>query len=445
MCHYVIIGDGVAGTRAAETLRRRDQGARITLLTEEAYPFYRRPLLPDYAAMLIPEARLWGKTPDFYRNSKLELHLGTRVTQVDPPGHRVRLAGGESLAYDRLLVATGRRFETGAHRIPGAVAPNGFKTLDDARSVRSMVEAGALGGAGKTAAVYGNGLVALAMLRALTRSGFATHYLVPTETLWPEVLDKEAAAIATSRIRAAGATLELGATVEAVGGADVVGVCAGYVPSVDFLPDGGRGFQVDAGYRTPWEDVYAAGDVTAPSGRHYFNWLRSWRQGATAGEVMAAPLPAHETPAAGPDVDILNMTLLGLSLVALGRTTVEYRSGYTEMRGDYPAGEFYKKLVFDPDGILVGALLMGSIAEAGALEEAIRARVHKDRLAPALVHQLFDLTYKTTYQGVQCPVCKHEIQLGKNARPGDAVTCPVCGVDFVLEQGEHALRVRLAK
>jgi NAD(P)H-nitrite reductase large subunit len=445
MCHYVIIGDGVTGTRAAETLRRRDQGASITILTEEAYPFYRRPLLPDYAAMLVPEARLWGKTTDFYRTNKLELRLGTRVTRLDPVAHRVYCGSGENFAYDRLLVATGRRFETEAHLLPGAVAPNGFRTLDDARSIRSMVEAGALGGAGKTAAVYGNGLVALAMLRALTRSGFATHYLVPTETLWPEVLDKEAAAIVASRIRAAGATLQLGATVDAVGGADVVGICAGYTPSVDFLPDGGRGFQADAGFRTPWEDIYAAGDVTAPSGRHYFNWLRSWRQGAAVGEVMAAPLPDDEVPVVTVDVDILNMTVLGLSLGAIGRTTVEYRSGYTEMRGDYPAGEFYKKLVFDPEGILVGALLLGSIAEAGALEEAIRARAHKEQLAPALLHQLFDVTYKTTYQGVQCPVCKHEIQLGKDARAGDAVTCPVCGVEFVLEQGEQALRVRLAK
>lgn len=445
MCHYIIIGDGVTGTRAADTLRRHDQGARITVLTEELYPFYRRPLLPDYAAMLVSEDRLWGKPSDFYRANRLDLRLGARVVSVDPAAHRLHLAGGDELTYDRLLVATGRSFTGEVRKAPGATAANGFKTLDDARAIRAMVEAGALGGAGRTAAVFGNGLVGLAMLRALVRAGFATRYLVPSETLWPEVLDKEAAEIACSRIRASGATLELGRGLETAVGVDVLGVCAGYTPSVDFLPDGGAGFTVDEGYRTPWEDVYAGGDVTAPSGRHHFNWLRSWRQGEAAAEAMAAPLPGTEPPAAAAQVDMLNMSLLGMSLVAIGQTTVAYRSGFTEMRGDYPVGEVYKKLVFDPEGVLVGALLLGSIAEAGVLEEAVRLRTHRDRLAPALVHQLFDVTYATTYQGVQCPVCKHEIQLGRSAAPGDLVTCPICGVEFTLEKGERALRARLAK
>jgi nitrite reductase (NADH) large subunit len=445
MCHYVIIGDGVAGTRAAETLRRRDQGARITLVTEESYPFYRRPLLPDYAAMLVSEDRLWGKPADFYRRNRLDLRLGRRVTGVDPAAHRLMLAGGDEFAYDRLLVATGRSFTGEVQKTPGATAPNGFKTLDDARAIRALVEGGALGGAGKTAAVFGNGLVGLAMVRSLVRAGFATRYLVPTEKLWPEVLDDQAAEIASSRIRASGAALELGRGPEAAGGVDVLGVCAGYARAVEFLPDGGRGFAVDAGFCTPWQDVYAAGDVTAPSGRHYFNWLRSWRQGEAAAEAMAAPLAHGELPAATAAVDMLNMSLLGLSLVAIGQTTVAFRSGYTEMRGDYPVGEVYKKLVFDPEGTVVGALLMGSIAEAGALEEAVKTRTPKEKLPAALMRQLFDLTYRTSYQGVQCPVCKHEIQLAPAAAPGDLVTCPICGVDFTLEKGERAMRARLAK
>jgi hypothetical protein len=116
---------------------------------------------------------------------------------------------------------------------------------------------------------------------------------------------------------------------------------------VDFLPEGGRGFAVDAGFRTPWQDVYAAGDVTTPSGRHYFNWLRSWRHGEAVADAMAAPLVEGELPVTKAEVDILNMSLLGLSLAALGQTTVAYRSGYTEMRGDFPVGEVDKKLVFD--------------------------------------------------------------------------------------------------
>jgi NAD(P)H-nitrite reductase large subunit len=60
MGRYVIVGNGVAGTRAAEVLRRTDADAAITLVTEEAYPFYRRPQLADFAAGQAGEVRLWA-------------------------------------------------------------------------------------------------------------------------------------------------------------------------------------------------------------------------------------------------------------------------------------------------------------------------------------------------------------------------------------------------
>ncbi|MCJ7795895.1 MAG: hypothetical protein MUQ56_03890, partial [Thermoleophilia bacterium] len=136
---------------------------------------------------------------------------------------------------------------------------------------------------------------------------------------------------------------------------------------------------------------------------------------------------------------------LGLSLVAMGRTVVPYRSSDREMVGDYPVGEFYKKLVFDADDVLVGALLVGSIAEAGALEEALRARTPRADLDPALLRQMFAVTYRTGFQGVQCPICRHEIQLSSGSQAGDVVTCPVCGTDLVLAQGEVGLVARGAR
>jgi hypothetical protein len=64
---------------------------------------------------------------------------------------------------------------------------------------------------------------------------------------------------------------------------------------------------------------------------------------------------------------------------------------------------------------------------------------------PALLHQMFDVTYRTGFQGVQCPVCRHEIQLSPGAAAGDLVTCPVCGTDLVLAQGEVGLVARGAR
>ncbi len=444
MGKYVIIGNGVTGTRAAEVLRAQLPDAEITLMTEEDYPFYRRPQLPDFVAGKVAGAALWGKRSEFYDRERLELRLSCRVEAIDAEAGKVRLASGEEVGYDSLLIATGRQVDGGGlpgEKLDGVVC---LKTLDQAKALRES------GGQGRRAVVYGDGLVALEMVRALTGAGFATTYAVPGPRIWPEVLDEDAADIAAARLRAAGAELVTGVSAERVAGADgraralvlgngtelegeVFGVCARYRPALSFLPGDGGAFAVGEDLTTPWEGIWAAGDVTSDPSRGYFNWLRSWREGAAAGRSMAggAAEPAEK-------LDLLNMQIRGLSLVAIGRTTVAYRSGFSEMRGEYPYGEFYKKLVFDPDDVLVGALLLGGIAEAGALEEAIRSRTKKADLDAGLLHQMFDRTYRTEYLGVQCPVCRHEIQLSPGAAAGDLVTCPICGVDFRLERGQGA-------
>ena len=449
MGRYVIVGNGVTGTRAAEVLRRREPDAAITLLTDEPYPFYRRPQLADFAAGRAGEARLWAKPASFYDEQRLDLRLDTTVTGVDPAAKQVALADGARLDYDKLLVATGRRLGgVGSASGPGI---NSFKTLDEAKAVRS------LDGSGKRGVVYGDGLVALELVRALTGAGFQTTYYVPGERLWPEVLDADAAEIAASRVRAAGAEIVYGSSLTAVDQgtgasalvlgsgetvtADVVGVCGEYAPALSFLPGAGAEALRSGSYATPWEDVYIAGDVTVGPEKRYFNWLRSWRQGAAVGAAMA-----EGSTDTFEDVDTLNMQVLGLSLVSLGKTVTAYRSGYTEMRGDYPVGEFYKKLVFDPDGVLAGALLLGNVAEAAALEEAIRARTPKDELDAALLHQMFERSYRRpAYIGVQCPVCRHEFQVGRGAQEGDLVTCPVCGMELTLAPGPEGLVARAAR
>jgi nitrite reductase (NADH) large subunit len=451
MGRFVIVGNGVTGVRAAEVLRRHLDDADITLVSEEPYPFYRRPQLADFAAGVIGESRLWGRRKDFYDEQRLAVRLGARSHSIDTDGRTLTLDDGAVVPYDSLLVATGRHVasaEIDGGDLGGVI---GFKTLDDARAVRD------LDGAGKSAVVWGDGLVALELVRALTLAGFTTTYVVPGARLWPAVMDDEAADIFADRIRAAGAELVMGAEALSVVGeggratglrlsdgrvvsAELIGVCAEYRPALDFLPEAGLGFKVGTGFSTQWPGIYAAGDVTQDLTKQYFNWLRSWRQGAAAGTVMAGGEAEVQE-----DVDLLNTAPLGLSLVAIGRTVVAYRSGYSEMRGDYPYGEFYKKLVFDPEGALVGAILVGSVAEAGALEAAIRLRTRKEDLDPALVHQMFERTYRTAYQGVQCPVCRHEIQLARAARAGDSITCPVCGVDLTLAEGDVGFVAKAAK
>src|SRR5660397_243981 len=246
MGRYVILGNGVAGTRAAEMLRDLDQDAEIVVVTEEVHPFYRRPLLVDYVTGRVGVSLLAGRKKDFYEAKRIELLLDRRAESVDPSAKVVTLSDGKELGYDKLLVATGRKpvgpEDTQDDRIIY------MKTLADADRIRGM------SGRGRSAVVHGNGMLALEMVRAFTGVGFETTYLVPSERIWPDVLDIDAADIVASRVRSAGAEIMYSAEISEVQGegrasgvalksghtvtADTVGIAGEYLPSVDFLPGG---------------------------------------------------------------------------------------------------------------------------------------------------------------------------------------------------------------
>src|SRR5680860_1002845 len=121
MTKYVIVGNGVTGTRAAEVIRRADESADVTILTEEPHPFYRRPQLADFASGEVGEARMWARKRSFYEDNRFDLRLSTKVVGLDVDGHVLALADGGSVPFNRLLVATGR--DVTSERLRGGDLP----------------------------------------------------------------------------------------------------------------------------------------------------------------------------------------------------------------------------------------------------------------------------------------------------------------------------------
>ena len=104
----VIVGGGAAGFAAAEMLRRQDfQGSIVMLSGEEAAPVDRPNLSKDYLAGSAPEDWLPLRPDGFYAEARIDLRLKTDVAAIDVKARNVILAGGEAIAYDRLLLATG--------------------------------------------------------------------------------------------------------------------------------------------------------------------------------------------------------------------------------------------------------------------------------------------------------------------------------------------------
>jgi len=105
--HYVIIGNGVAGTVAAETLRRFDPDGSITMIGDEAGLPYCRPMISLYLEGAVSQNALPIRLDDFYNALGITPVLENRVVQVDTDNKQVRTADDKPLSYDKLLIATG--------------------------------------------------------------------------------------------------------------------------------------------------------------------------------------------------------------------------------------------------------------------------------------------------------------------------------------------------
>jgi len=170
-----IVGAGLAGDSAAAALRAEGYGGRILLIGDEAEPPYDRPPLSKEALFDdVPEDRLFLRAESWYEEQGIELKLGDAVVAIDRDAHRLTLASGETLDYEKLLLATGTR----ARSLPGAdssgVPTFVVRTLADARGLRAQLAPG------RRVAVIGAGVIGLEV--AAVRSSAAAR---STSSRWP--------------------------------------------------------------------------------------------------------------------------------------------------------------------------------------------------------------------------------------------------------------------
>src|SRR5258708_7703871 len=177
----VIVGAGAAGDAAAATLRAEGYEGAITLFgrDDEPQPIDRPNLSKDYLAGTAPEEWLPLRDASFYAEQAIALRPGVEVRAIDPAAHRAALAGGESLEYGALLLATGAspiRLD-----LSGASLPHVFtlRTLADSRAIAARAAAGG------AAVVIGGSFIGLEVAAALRTRGLDVPVVAP-ETRPPE-------------------------------------------------------------------------------------------------------------------------------------------------------------------------------------------------------------------------------------------------------------------
>ncbi|MBM4081484.1 MAG: hypothetical protein FJ278_17405 [Planctomycetes bacterium] len=463
MPRHLIIGNGVAGIRAAEAIRQRDSRSSVTILSAESYPFYLRPQLPRFVAGEVPEAGLKGKPKRYYADNGLDVRLGAQV--VGLKDNKVTLQDGQTIEFDTLLIATGARPTVPAGvdvKTAGVVT---LGSLDDAKRLKEAVNTA------KTAVVLGAGIFGIELVNTLVRCGVAVTFLIPEARFWPEALDEIASDLAEKHLSAAGVRLVKGVKlaetrarqgklsgVTTTGGdfieCQLLGVAEGATPNVDFLRPSGlqmdRGIVVDAQMRTNLPNVFAAGDcaqvahVASGGLETSIRWQNAWQQGAVAGANMAGE------PVKYPGVTTTASVLLcDVEVVAIGKSNAwggDYKVKIGDETAEYPQEGIYKKLVADQHGTLVGALFLGNASEANDVDQLVRDKARLSDVSDELMKRLFGFqSYYWRPPAAFCPVCKLQMVLGPDAKEGDTLACPACGVELEVTKVGDRLSVSLAR
>ncbi len=297
---FVIVGASLAGAKAAETLRAEGFDGRVVLLGAEPERPYERPPLSKEYLRGEADGKPYVHDEGFYGEQEIELRTSTRVEAIDPGASTVTLAAGETLAFDRLLIATGA--QPRPLTLPGAERALTLRTTADSDTIRARIEAG-----GRLVTI-GAGWIGSEVAASARQKGCEVTILEMTEVPLERVLGPELGAVYRDVHTDHGTTFIGGAAVEAIeaGGvrlgdgrlieADFVVAGVGVQPRTALAEGAGlavdNGILVDEHLRTSAPAIFAAGDV-ANVAHPFFgerirveHWHNALEQGPAAARAM---------------------------------------------------------------------------------------------------------------------------------------------------------------
>ncbi|MCZ4492018.1 MAG: NAD(P)/FAD-dependent oxidoreductase [Conexibacter sp.] len=304
---FVIVGAGLTGAKAAETLRAEGFDGRVVLVGAESQrPYERPPLSKDYLRGEAARENLDVHDAGFYAEQDIELRLGQTAVSLDPSAHEVTLDDGERLAYDRLLLATGaepRRLAAAGADLDGVLC---LRTVEDADELRRRLDRGG------AVVVVGAGWIGAEVAASARQRGLDVTVLDPAAVPLERVLGREVGALYGDVHADHGVRMLMGTGVEAFEGqtkvervrttdgqaldCDFVVVGIGVAPRTGLAAAAGLavddGILVDEHLQTSCSDVFAAGDVANAHHPLYGrrirveHWASALHQGPVAARSM---------------------------------------------------------------------------------------------------------------------------------------------------------------
>jgi 3-phenylpropionate/trans-cinnamate dioxygenase ferredoxin reductase subunit len=305
---YLLIGGGLTSNQAAKELRQHHREATITLVGAEPYvPYDRPPLSKEFMRGEKTSAQLFFDPEEYYRQQQIGLVLGTHVQRLDAANKVAFLSDGNSIRFEKALVATGGR---PVHLpIPGADLPgvHYLRTLDDAARISAEARPG------RRAVLIGGGFIGMELAASLTVRGVQATVVEASDHIWARFADSTLARAIQGYCEKKGVRFRTGDQVTEICGdgrptsvktasgeevpCDFVCIGVGILPNVDLAQGAGltvdNGIVVNEHLQTSNADVYAGGDVANywdplfVKRRRVEHWGHAEYCGQLAGQNMA--------------------------------------------------------------------------------------------------------------------------------------------------------------
>jgi len=395
----VVLGNGIAATMFAKSLRERDNDAEIDIYAKEKYHYYPRPNLIDFLADRIPFDRIFAFPEEWYGNKNLNVHLKSPVVAIHPDSQEVELEDEKKEKYDRLFLANGSKSFVPPFKGTDKQGVFTLWTLDDAYQILGYLADH------PNVVVIGGGLLGLEIARALRNRGAAVKVVEFFDRLLPRQLDSQGASILQEQIELMDIEVRVGtATEEICGETEVTGlrfkggeemkaemtiVAAGARPSLDLAQSAGlatdRGVVVNDYLQTSDPAIFAAGDVVQHRGRVYGIIPATFEMAR-----IAAANVLDQQKQYGGTIPSNSLKVVGINLTSIGLVNPE-EAGYQELRKEIREEGIYKKLVIK-DGLIVGAIWMGTKEGVGEIGHLISAKKDVTKWIDSILDDEFDFS-----------------------------------------------------
>jgi NAD(P)H-nitrite reductase large subunit len=402
---YLIIGNSAGGIGAAEAIRQVDKEGALTIVSEEPYPSYSRPLISKYLAGERTFEGILFRPLNFYEQNNILFLPGKEVTHLELDHRTAWLEDSEQIAWEKLLLAVGGKPIFPRMKGSDKRGVFTFINLDDAKAVDRFLDKA------RKAVVIGGGLIGISVTEALVKRGVDVIVVEMKERILNTILDQQASLMVEEVLKQDGVEVITGHTVVEITGrrtvkgvildnrdtmpCDLVVVAIGVSPRPELALDAklkvNRGVVVDCHMATNHPDVYACGDVAEAYDFVYEDnrltpiWPNAYIGGMIAGYNMVGISTKYP---GGTAMNSLNY--FGIDIASAGMPTAPNDDGYEVISNQ--ESSTYQKVILK-DNLIVGMVSVGNIEKSGIIFGLMRERVNVESFKQSLLADNFGLAF----------------------------------------------------